>query len=141
MNASGHNRASRISQLAQKGHAPPCMAAAFQQRRPIWHVECTTVRDMNSALARRVSARRYRRMPARWRSRRGSFRRVPPAGCVGSGNDIANPVVPRRTTTLLELVQAVQKEVATDTEVVAIVHWLVNTGAVVLTGSFAGQRI
>jgi hypothetical protein len=47
----------------------------------------------------------------------------------------------RRGATLLDLVQAVQRQVGTDAEVVAVVRWLVNSGAVVLTGTFAGQRI
>lgn len=47
----------------------------------------------------------------------------------------------RRHTTMLDLIQVVQQHVATDAEVVAIVTVLVNTGAVVLAGNFAGMRI
>jgi hypothetical protein len=57
------------------------------------------------------------------------------------GAAIARAAVNRRASTLLDLVQSVQHQVASDTEVVTIVTWLINTGAVVLTGSFAGQRI
>ncbi len=42
--------------------------------------------------------------------------------------------------TLLQLVQEVQKRVRNDAEVVRIVRWLVNSGAVMLTGSFAGHH-
>lgn len=42
--------------------------------------------------------------------------------------------------TLLMLVQEVQKRVRNDAEVVRIIRWLVNSGAVVLTGNFAGRR-
>jgi hypothetical protein len=40
---------------------------------------------------------------------------------------------------LLALVQEVQRRASSDTEVVRIVRRLVNSGAVVLTGSFAGR--
>jgi hypothetical protein len=42
--------------------------------------------------------------------------------------------------TLLQLVQEVQKRVRNDAEVVRIVRWLVNSGAVMLTGTFAGRH-
>lgn len=42
--------------------------------------------------------------------------------------------------TLLHLVQEVQKRVRNDADVVRIVRWLVNSGAVMLTGSFAGRH-
>jgi hypothetical protein len=44
-------------------------------------------------------------------------------------------------TTLLELVQAVQDACATDAEVVAVIAHMVNSGRVVLGGTFAGARI
>lgn len=44
-------------------------------------------------------------------------------------------------TTLLDLVQEVQKHAHSDDEVVAIATLLINTGRVQLTGNFAGQRI
>ena len=42
---------------------------------------------------------------------------------------------------MLQLVQEVQKRVRNDSEVVRIIRWLVNSGAVVLTGNFAGRHI
>jgi len=42
--------------------------------------------------------------------------------------------------TLLHLVQEVQKRVRNDADVVRIVRWLVNSGAVMLTGTFAGRH-
>ena len=42
--------------------------------------------------------------------------------------------------TLLEVVQSVQESVHSDAEVVAVVANLINTGRVVLTGSFSGTR-
>ncbi|MCK6555623.1 hypothetical protein L6Q96_13750 [Candidatus Binatia bacterium] len=47
----------------------------------------------------------------------------------------------KRKTTLLELVQAVQDYCTTDGEVVAVVMHLVNSGRVVLCGTFSGRRI
>ena len=44
-------------------------------------------------------------------------------------------------TTLLELVQTIQDTCGSDAEVVAVITHLVNTGRVVLRGSFAGERI
>ncbi len=41
---------------------------------------------------------------------------------------------------MLALVQAVQRHVVNDAEVVRIIRFLVNSGAVVLTGSFAGRH-
>jgi hypothetical protein len=41
---------------------------------------------------------------------------------------------------LLALVQDLQRRTCSDAEVVRRVRSLVNTGAVVLTGNFAGQR-
>jgi hypothetical protein len=46
-----------------------------------------------------------------------------------------------RACTLLELVLSIQPQVRSDAELVTIATWLINSGAVVLTGSFAGQRI
>ena len=46
-----------------------------------------------------------------------------------------------RRTTLLELVQAVQDNCGSDTEVISVIMHLVNSGRVVLRGNFAGQRI
>jgi len=43
--------------------------------------------------------------------------------------------------TLLELVQAVQDNCRSDAEVVAVITHLVNTGRVVLRGTFAHARI
>jgi len=42
---------------------------------------------------------------------------------------------------MLQLVQEVQKRVRNDAEVVRIIRWLVNSGAVVLTGTFAGRHV
>lgn len=46
-----------------------------------------------------------------------------------------------RRLTLLELVQAVQDSCRSDTEVVAVITHMVNTGRVVLSGTFAHARI
>lgn len=46
-----------------------------------------------------------------------------------------------RRTTLLELVQAVQDNCGSDAEVVSAIIYLVNSGGVVLCGTFAGKRI
>jgi len=43
--------------------------------------------------------------------------------------------------TMLDLVQAVQDSTRTDAEVVAVIVSLINSGRVVLTGSFAGVRL
>jgi hypothetical protein len=51
----------------------------------------------------------------------------------------AEPLASREST-LLQLVQEVQKRVRNDAEVVRIVRWLVNSGAVMLTGTFAGRH-
>lgn len=48
-------------------------------------------------------------------------------------------VVTPRGATLLNLVQEVQREFANDADVVRVIRFLVNSGAVVLTGSFAGR--
>src|SRR5262249_21639653 len=45
------------------------------------------------------------------------------------------------TTTLLNLITALQEYTANDTEVVAVVAFLINTDRVRLCGSFAGARI
>jgi hypothetical protein len=50
-----------------------------------------------------------------------------------------NTMKPR--TTLLDLVQAVQDHCSYDAEVVAVITHLVNSGRVVLRGTFAGRRI
>lgn len=44
-------------------------------------------------------------------------------------------------TTLLDLVQTVQRYAANDEEVVATIAYLVNSGRVQLGGTFAGQKI
>lgn len=46
-----------------------------------------------------------------------------------------------RGSTLLALVQDVQRRCENDADVVRVVRRLVNSGRVVLTGNFAGQRI
>ncbi|HEX9556680.1 MAG TPA: hypothetical protein VF991_09315 [Reyranella sp.] len=46
----------------------------------------------------------------------------------------------KRRTTLLELVQDLQRRTSSEAELVRRVRRLVNSGAVVLTGNFAGQR-
>ncbi len=51
------------------------------------------------------------------------------------------PNPPARFTTLLALVQNVQRETGSEQEVVETVAHLVNDGDVVLTGNFAGQRL
>jgi len=59
---------------------------------------------------------------------------------MGTGKDTL--VVTRNyLMTLLELVQSVQDTCRSDAEVVAVITHMVNTGRVVLTGSFAGKRI
>lgn len=45
-----------------------------------------------------------------------------------------------RGSTLLALVQEVQRVVENDADVVRLVRWMVNSGLVVLTGNFAAQR-
>ena len=45
-----------------------------------------------------------------------------------------------RRTTLLELVQDLQRRTRSEAELMRRVRRLVNNGAVVLTGNFAGQR-
>ena len=47
----------------------------------------------------------------------------------------------RHHTTLLDLVQIVQDHAGSDAEVVAVITHMLRTGRVVLTGTFAGQRI
>jgi hypothetical protein len=37
-------------------------------------------------------------------------------------------------------VQEIQKRVENDADVVRLVRWMVNSGAIALTGTFAGQR-
>lgn len=46
-----------------------------------------------------------------------------------------------RRTTLLELVRAVQDTCRSDAEVIAVITHMVNTGRVVLCGTFARRRI
>jgi hypothetical protein len=46
---------------------------------------------------------------------------------------------PRRST-LLALILELQQRIGDDAEVVRIVRWLVNSGRVVLSGSFAGRH-
>jgi hypothetical protein len=46
-----------------------------------------------------------------------------------------------RRTTLLALVRAVQDNCRSDAEVIAVITHMVNTGRVVLSGSFARRRI
>jgi len=76
---------------------------------------------------------------ARQRRRRTALRRR------GSRYARSHCVLPYRSeaprgSTLLALVAEVQQGVQSDAEVVRIVRWLVNSGAVVLTGSFAGAH-
>ena len=96
------------------------------------------------ATAGRIGSRRvHRRGTTPWRSRRHvRHARLSDRAARASSEGIARAAMrSRRASTLLELVQSIQQQVASDTDVVAIVTWLVNTGAVVLTGNFAGQRI
>jgi hypothetical protein len=46
-----------------------------------------------------------------------------------------------RRVTLLELIQAVQDTCGSDAEVVAVITHMINTGRVILRGSFAGAPI
>ena len=46
-----------------------------------------------------------------------------------------------RRSTMLELVLTVQDLASSDDEVVAIIAHMLNTGRVVLSGTFAGQRL
>ena len=93
---------------------------------------------MNSALVRKGSTRRvYRRVATRWRYRHTSYHRARTlVGTVGGG-----PGWLQGRSTMLELVQVIQDQVASDKDVVTIIRWLVNSGTVMLSGSFAGQRI
>ena len=43
--------------------------------------------------------------------------------------------------TLLALVNEVTRQVENDADVVRIIRWMVNSGAVVLTGTFAGRMV
>jgi hypothetical protein len=52
----------------------------------------------------------------------------------------AEPLFAPRGSTLLNLVQEVQRQVSNEAEVIRVVRWLVNSGTVVLTGSFAGRH-
>ena len=45
-----------------------------------------------------------------------------------------------RQTSLLSLVQEIQKRVENDADVVRLVRWMVNSGAVTLSGTFADRR-
>jgi hypothetical protein len=42
---------------------------------------------------------------------------------------------------LLALVHEVTRQVENDADVVRIIRWMVNSGAVVLTGTFAGRMV
>lgn len=46
-----------------------------------------------------------------------------------------------RGSTLLSLVQEMGRHVENDADVVRIIRWMVNSGAVVLTGTFAGRMV
>ena len=46
-----------------------------------------------------------------------------------------------RRVTMLELVQMVQDTARSDEEVVAVITHMINTGRVVLSGTFADKRI
>ena len=46
-----------------------------------------------------------------------------------------------RSVTLLDLIRAIQDTCGSDAEVVAVIRHMVNTGRVVLGGTFAGRRI
>lgn len=83
---------------------------------------------------RRTIARSHHRML----SHRRSSRRI--AGLVDRyGVRVTRHV--ERGSTLLALVQEVQRHVENDADVVRIIRWMVNTGVVVLTGTFAGRAI
>jgi hypothetical protein len=95
----------------------------------------------HSTATRQAGTRRkHRGGRAHWRGRRHRAARLAPFARA-SGGAIARAAVNRRACTLLELVQSIQPDVSSDAELVTIVKWLINSGAVVLTGSFAGQRI
>lgn len=91
----------------------------------------------STTTAKRHGRRTHRRLTSGVRRRNGRYARIDRL----TGERIARGAVNRRVSTLLELVQTIQKQVASDVEVVTIVSWLVNSGAVVLTGNFAGQKI
>jgi malonyl CoA-acyl carrier protein transacylase len=82
----------------------------------------TKVGQLRARRRRRRTVHRHGTLQLRWRQ---SARKAP---------------LPSDESTLLQLVQEVQKRVRNDAEVVRIVRWLVNSGAVVLTGSFAGRH-
>ena len=82
----------------------------------------TKVGQLRTRRPRRKTPQRHGTLQFRWRQ----SARVRP--------------LPSDESTLLQLVQEVQKRVRNDAEVVRIVRWLVNSGAVVLTGTFAGRH-
>ena len=83
----------------------------------------TKVRQLRARRRRTTTRHRHGALRFRWRH---ASRRAQPLTSDES--------------TLLQLVQEVQKRVRNDAEVVRIVRWLVNSGAVVLTGTFAGRH-
>ncbi|HSQ00741.1 MAG TPA: hypothetical protein VL049_26250 [Candidatus Dormibacteraeota bacterium] len=82
----------------------------------------TKVRQLRTRRRRTTTRHRHGPLRFRWRHASRSAR------------------LPADESTLLQLVQEVQKRVRNDAEVVRIVRWLVNSGAVVLTGTFAGRH-
>ena len=80
------------------------------------------------ARARAVAHRRSRAHAHHRRTHYRLARYIDSAGSSGRGS------------TLLALVHEIQKRVENDAEVVRLVRWMVNSGAIALTGTFAGQR-
>jgi hypothetical protein len=89
----------------------------------------------SSRSRRRARARRRSRVHAHHPHPRQRIGRA--AGCYGANARRSSG----RGSTLLALVQEVQRRARTDAEVVRIVRRMVNTGVVVLTGTFAGRMI
>jgi hypothetical protein len=87
-----------------------------------------TVSVRRQARRRAVAHRRGRTQAHYQRARYPLARHIDSARARGSGS------------TLLALVQEIQKRVENDADVVRLVRWMVNSDAIVLTGTFAGQR-
>jgi hypothetical protein len=94
----------------------------------------SSAKPSHEAKRRTVSAPFDHGPGGRYRHRRRSVERTARGGArfvrrVGHGS------------TLLTLVNEVQRHVENDADVVRIIRWMVNTGAVVLTGTFAGRMV
>jgi len=107
-----------------------------------WHDVCTKKEGMKRVTARAAAIKRSRQ---RILTRRRSLTHAH-AHAQRSHRRLVHSIWndqhrPGRGSTLLALVQEVQRRVENDADVVRVVRWMVNTGAVVLTGTFAGRTI